>query len=205
MTSHDVVNRVRQISGVKKVGHAGTLDPLATGVLVIGIGREATKQLGMIMAGEKEYEALIILGAVSSTDDADGDIKDKQVKVIPTEIEVYKAAKKFRGEIDQKPPQYSAIKVGGQTAYRLARQGKKVNLGTRRVTIKTIEILDYQWPELKIRVACGSGTYIRSLARDIGETLDVGGYIKELTRIRVGKYTLDNSLTLKEFGMEEAH
>lgn len=190
---------------MSKVGHAGTLDPLATGVLIVGIGRESTKILGTVMRGEKEYEALIGLGATSTTDDADGEITLKKVNVFPGLSEVEKAVTLFIGDIDQVPPQFSAVKIGGRSAHRLARQGKSVNLGARRVTISKIEILSYSWPELKIKVTCGSGTYIRSLARDLGEVLKVGGFIKELTRTRAGEYSLDQTVTLEEFGVEEAH
>ena len=189
ITSHDVINHLRRITGEQRIGHAGTLDPLAEGVLVVGIGREATKRLGEIKAKEKEYIAEIRLGMESTTGDEEGGKREVLPKQIPTQEDVEKAARKFEGEIEQAPPIYSAIKVGGKPAYRYARAGKKVELLARRVLIKKIEILSYEWPFLKLRAVTGPGVYIRALARDLGRALGTAGYSTDLERVRVGEFT----------------
>jgi tRNA pseudouridine55 synthase len=199
ITSHDVVSVVRRISSIKRVGHAGTLDPLASGVLVVGIGRDSTRQLHTSMESDKEYEALVQLGAYSSTDDAEGEKVTVEHKQKPTITEVESVLPEFVGDIVQMPPLYSAVKVGGREAYKYARQGKQLTLGGRSVTIYEIELVDYQYPQLTLRVRCGSGVYIRSLARDLGKRLETGGYLAGLVRTRVGAYTLDQAMTLEEF------
>lgn len=190
-TSHDVINQLRRKTGVRKIGHAGTLDPLASGVLVVGVGREATKQLGAVARKEKEYLAKIRLGMTSTTDDEEGEKTKTKVAGIPTIVEIKKAVAKFEGEILQTPPIYSAIKIKGKEAYKLARKGQTPELKPRKVLIKEIEILNYEWPYLELRFVTGPGVYIRALARDIGKELKVGGYLAELERTRVGKFTLD--------------
>ena len=198
-TSHDVIDELRHKTGIKKIGHAGTLDPLAKGVLVVAIGREATKKLSDIVKMEKEYITTIHLGEESTTDDAEGQKNKIKVDHQPDILILNEVIKKFEGDIKQVPPKYSAIKVGGQKAYQLARRGEAVNLGARSVFIKSIAILNFDWPELKLRVICGSGVYIRSLARDIGRELNTGGYIKELERVRVGNYSLQDVKKLESF------
>ncbi len=199
-TSYDIIRGIQKALGQRKgIGHAGTLDPLASGVLVIGIGREATKKLGEIVGKEKEYIAKVYLGKTSTTDDEEGEKTEYEVKNIPTREEVEGAVKTFVGTIMQIPPIYSALKVGGQTAYSLARKGKNVELKERPIEIKAIEVLGYKWPILTLRVETGPGAYIRSLARDIGLKLGVGGaYLADLERTRVGEFTKENSLTLEE-------
>ncbi len=193
-TSHDIINKLRKEMGIKKIGHAGTLDPLASGVLVVGVGREATKQLGTIVKKEKEYLAKIRLGMTSTTDDEEGvKTEIKIVGKIPTLGEIKKAIAKFQGEISQTPPIYSAIKIKGKEAYKLARKGQEPKLKPRKVEIKKIDILKYEWPYLEIRVVTGPGVYIRSLARDIGQHLKTGGYLAELERTRVGEFTKENT------------
>lgn len=188
-TSHDVINQLRRETGVKKIGHAGTLDPLASGVLVVGIGREATKQLASVVKKEKEYLAKIRLGMTSTTDDDEGvKTEIKIVGKIPTLGEIKKTVAKFQGEINQTPPVYSAVKVKGKAAYKLARQGQTPKLKPRKALIKEIEVLKYRWPYLELRVVTGPGVYIRALARDIGEKLEVGGYLADLERVRVGDF-----------------
>ena len=191
-TSHDMVYRVRKITGEKKVGHAGTLDPLAEGVLVMAVGREFTKQLGPLFKKEKEYVAEIKLGETSATDDEEGEKTLVEPLKSPTLPKLKQAIAKFEGEILQVPPAYSAVKVDGKEAYKRVRKGEVVKLEPRLREVKEIEILDYSWPLLKIRVVTGSGVYIRSLARDIGAELQVGGYLASLVRTRVGQYTLDD-------------
>jgi len=197
-TSNDVLKKIRRITGIKKVGHAGTLDPLARGILVVGIEREATKQLNNIVKKEKEYLATIKLGIESTTDDEEGEKKILEINNPPLTNQVEKVVKNFQGEIMQTPPIFSAIKVKGQEAYKLARQGKDVTLKPRKVEIKKIEILDYQWPYLKLKVVTGPGVYIRSLARDIGRRLKTGGYIFDLERTRVGDFSIKNSVKISE-------
>ncbi|OGY46164.1 MAG: tRNA pseudouridine(55) synthase TruB [Candidatus Buchananbacteria bacterium RIFCSPHIGHO2_02_FULL_38_8] len=197
-TSNDIVVKIKKITGIKKVGHAGTLDPLASGVLVIGVGREATKKLDSIVEKEKEYIAKIKLGETSSTDDEEGEKSIKQ-KINKTKKQIERVTSQFVGSIKQVPPKFSAIKVSGQEAYKLARQGKALKLGPRDVEIKEIEIINYQWPYLALRVVTGPGVYIRSLARDIGEKLKTGGYLVDLERTRVGDFTKEKSMTIDEF------
>ncbi len=192
-TSNDVLEMIRKKTGVKKVGHAGTLDPLAQGVLVIGLGRDATKKLQIFVNKEKEYLAIIRLGVNSTTDDEEGEKTSKTKNIQPKTREINQAVNKFVGVISQVPPQYSAVKIKGRAAYKYARSGKKVRLKARRVEIKEIEVLGYQWPELKLRIVTGPGAYIRSLARDIGIKLGTGGYLKSLIRTRVGDYEIGES------------
>jgi tRNA pseudouridine55 synthase len=200
-TSHDIVGRVRRITCEKRVGHAGTLDPLASGVLVVGITRESTRLLDDSMRKEKEYEALIYLGAYSTTDDEEGEKTQVSPLLKPSLENIQQTLPEFIGEIKQAPPQYSAIKVGGKAAYKSARKGKALQLGFRSVSIYEIELLDYQWPKLSLRVRCGSGVYIRSLARDLGKKLSTGGYLAGLVRTRVGEFSLDQALTIDQFAL----
>lgn len=188
-TSFNVISQVKKATGIKKVGHAGTLDPLASGVLVIGIGRNSTRKLFQELEKEKEYEVLIKLGETSTTDDEEG---EKTVWEVPQVPRVSRALEKFIGEIWQMPPIYSSVKRGGVRAWKDAREGRKVILGKRQVLIKEIEILDYTYPLLTLRVLTGPGVYIRSLARELGEELKVGGYVKELKRTRVGEFRIED-------------
>lgn len=188
MSSHDAVNIVRRLSGERRVGHAGTLDPLASGVLVMGIGRESTKRLGEAVAHEKEYVAQVRLGAESRTGDEEGEKVPVPNPKIPSREELDTILKKFTGHILQVPPIYSALKVKGRTAYSYARAGEAVELAAREVEVKEIEVMSYAWPDISLRVVTGPGVYIRSLARDIGRELNVGGYLAALTRTRVGEY-----------------
>ncbi|HLB32582.1 MAG TPA: tRNA pseudouridine(55) synthase TruB [Patescibacteria group bacterium] len=197
-TSHDVVDEIRKLTGVRKVGHAGTLDPLASGVLVIAIGRDATKQLDTLKSKEKEYRAVIELGATSATDDSEGHITSQHFKQQPSIGDVEKVLPAFLGKIEQIPPLYSAVHVAGKRAYKLARQQKDITLAPRAVEIKSIKLSKYEWPYLEIGVVTGPGVYIRALARDIGEKLGVGGYLKELERTRVGDYTLEKTVKIEE-------
>lgn len=194
-TSFNIISQIKKITGIKKIGHAGTLDPLAEGVLVVGIGRESTKKLFEELEKEKEYEVLIELGKVSTTDDSEGEKTVIKIENKPTEAEILEVLKKFIGEIWQMPPQYSAVKREGVEAYKNARAGKKTILGKRQVLIKDILILKYTWPFLKLNVVTGPGVYIRSLARELGEELKTGGYVSKLKRTRVGEFTIKDCLT----------
>ncbi len=195
-TSFRIISQIKKITGIKKVGHAGTLDPLAEGVLIVGIGRDSTRKLFSELEKEKEYEVLIEFGKESTTDDEEGEKKEWGVTEVPEVTKVTKALKQFVGEIWQMPPQYSAVKVSGKESYKLARKGEQVTLGKRQVLIKNIQILTYEWPLLKLKVITGPGVYIRSLARELGEALNVGGYVRELKRTRVGEYTIGKSQTV---------
>lgn len=198
-TSHDIIDQLRRKIGIRKIGHAGTLDPLASGVLVVAIGREFTKQIDELVQKEKEYIAKVKFGFNSTTDDEQGDKEEIEISVEPTKEDITKILPKFIGEIKQMPPIYSSVKVSGRPAHRRARKGEDVKLGTRDVLIKDIEILDYRWPYLEIKVLTGPGVYIRSLARDIGKELKVGGYLAGLQRIRVGEYKINDAVSVEEF------
>ena len=202
MTSHDVVGRCRRLFGTRKVGHAGTLDPMATGVLVIGIER-ATKILGLLTATEKSYDATIRLGQTTSTEDAEGEVLQTVSADHVIDADVEAAVGRLRGEIDQVPSSVSAIKVAGQRAYKLAREGKPVELAARRVRISRFDVGAVRhvaggFVDVDVTVDCSSGTYIRALARDVGTTLGVGGHLTALRRTRVGRYGLDEAHTLEE-------
>lgn len=201
MTSHDVVGRCRRIFGTRRVGHAGTLDPMATGVLVIGIER-ATKILGLLSGASKSYAATIRLGQATSTDDAEGQLLQQISAEHLTETAIATAIEGLRGDIMQVPSAVSAIKVGGQRAYRLAREGQVVELAARPVRIDAFEILAVhrrgQLIDLDVAVDCSSGTYIRALARDLGDALAAGGHLTALRRTRVGRFGLDQARSLDE-------
>jgi len=202
MTSHDVVDYLRKITKIKKIGHAGTLDPIATGLLILGIGREATKKLSEFQKLDKEYIAKIKLGVKSDTFDKEGKIEKVQFEKIPKREEIEEVLKSFCGEILQTPPPYSAKKIKGKKAYELARKGMKTELLPVKVKIYQIEILNYSFPYLEIKVHCSSGTYIRSLANDIGEKLKVGGLIEELRRTKIGNFKVENAQKLSQIHSE---
>lgn len=198
MTSHDVVDVVRRATGQKRVGHAGTLDPCARGVLVVGVGRAATKRLGQAVGMEKEYIARIKLGWRSSTDDPEGKKEQVSVLQVPSEQQVRQALRGFEGVIQQRPPAFSAIKVGGRAAYKLARARRHVELAARTVETRQIELLNYAWPIVNVRIVTGPGFYVRSLARDLGESLGTGAYLEALERTRVGSYTKEQAVRLAD-------
>ena len=195
LSSMDVVRQVRRAGGHCKTGHAGTLDPLATGVLICCLGR-ATKAVERLMGQPKEYEADVDLAAFTATDDAEGEREPVAVETPPAEATVRATLERFVGEIEQTPPAYSAVKVGGERAYKKARSGQAVEMPTRTVRIDAIELLGYGWPSLRLRVRCGKGTYLRSLARQIGEALGTGGHLTALRRTAVGAYTIDRAVPL---------
>lgn len=200
-TSNQLLNQLRQKINTKKIGHAGTLDPLAEGILVVGVGK-ATKQLTQLVGQEKEYVAEVFLGATSTTDDEEGEKTNYQSLSVndrlPDIKKIEDTIKQFIGKIKQVPPIYSAVKIKGREAYKYARQGKTIALKPRPVAIKSIKILEYRYPLLKLKIITGQGVYIRSLARDLGERLGVGGYLKNLVRIRVGKFTKDKAIILAD-------
>ena len=204
MTSFGVVARVRRVLSQQygkkmKVGHTGTLDPFATGLMILVIGNEC-KNAGNYSKMDKTYEATINLGKISSTGDPEGEISDVSGK-IPSETEVKEVLAQFVGEITQTPPIYSAIKINGQRAYDLARAGKSVDMPARQVTIYDIQLENYDYPELKITTRVSSGTYIRSLAEDIGRKLGVGAYCSQLRRIEIGEWQIKDAKKLSDFGI----
>jgi tRNA pseudouridine55 synthase len=180
-----------------KVGHGGTLDPLASGVLVVLVGK-ATKRCDQVMAGSKRYETTIDLSRLSSTDDLEGELTTVQVDRVPEIEDVERACTQWTGSVMQTPPAYSAIKVNGQRAYALARKGEEVELKPRPVRIDSVNIIEYNWPMLTLDIVCGKGTYIRSLGRDIGEAMGVGGVLTGLRRTRVGRFAIEDAVTLEE-------
>lgn len=197
-TSHDLVYEARRLSGVKKVGHTGTLDPMAEGVLPVCIGN-ATKAADMLTASDKGYRAQLVLGMTTDTQDAEGEILS-ECGVFLGKEEIEKAIKSFEGEIEQIPPMYSAIKVGGKKLYELAREGIEIERKPRKVTIKSINIseIDMENYTVTVDVLCSKGTYIRSLCEDIGMKLGVGAYMNTLVRTRSGMFTLDQCKKVEE-------
>lgn len=195
-TSHDVVAKLRGICGQKKIGHTGTLDPMATGVLPVCLGN-GTRLCDMLTDKDKEYVTELLLGVCTDTQDVSGQVL-KEVPVTVSEEMVCSAVMSFVGEYFQVPPMYSALKVNGKKLYELARAGKEVEREARPVTIQEIEILDMKLPVVKMRVACSKGTYIRTLCADIGEKLGCGGTMKSLVRTRVADFSLENAVTLNE-------
>lgn len=221
MTSFGVVARVRRIlskeAGRKiKVGHTGTLDPFATGLLILMSGKN-TKKCQEFLKLDKVYEATLYLGKVSTTGDLEGEITDFEKPTntnnptldsstplsAPSLPLVEKTIKSFIGEISQTLPKFSAIKINGKRAYKLARAGEDPKMPTRKITIYDIEILEYNFPVLKIRCHVSSGTYIRTLAEDIGKTLETGAYLTNLRRLKIGDYSVDNALTLADLGITD--
>jgi tRNA pseudouridine55 synthase len=198
MTSHDVVARVRRLAGREvKVGHAGTLDPFATGVLVVCLG-PATRLADYVKNSPKRYRTTITLGATSSTDDIEGEIIECERADIPALSEVRAACDALIGGILQTPPAHSAVHVDGQRAYKLARKGQDVQIAPRPVRIDAIDLLNYEYPSLELDIQCGRGTYIRAIARDIGDTLGLGGYCRTLERTAVGAFSIDNAKAIED-------
>lgn len=194
-TSHDVVDFIRKRFGLKKVGHAGTLDPMATGVLVMLLG-QATRASGTFMSDDKEYEGTLTLGAVSDTGDAWGAVTPTGRSCTASPAGIAAVFKEFTGPIAQRPPMYAAVKVGGKKLYDLARQGKTIEVEPRPVVISRFDITAISLPEISFAVTCSKGTYIRQLAVDIGERLGCGAYLSALVRTRSGRFTLGDACTV---------
>ena len=199
LTSHDVVDRVRQITGERRVGHAGTLDPNAMGLLIVGVGRESTRKLGAIAKGtRKTYVADVILGEERDTDDAEGKVTERAKGVLPpSKHEVERTLNDFVGEGKQIPPRFSAIKLKGKKAYELAREGKKITLQPRNISVYRIFLMRYSYPKLTFEADVSAGTYIRALARDIGRQLGMGAYLSDLRRTAIGKYSVEQAVQLE--------
>jgi tRNA pseudouridine55 synthase len=204
MTSFGVVARVRRVlsqqQGKKvKVGHTGTLDPFATGLMIIVVGKEC-KNAANYSKLDKIYEATVRLGQTSTTGDPEGEITDINGR-IPTQAEIQNALDKFTGTIMQHPPIYSAININGQRAYDMARAGKQFEIPERQITIYSLDLVDYSYPELKIRTNVSSGTYIRVLAEDIGKQLDTGAYCSQLRRISIADWNVNQAISLASMGI----
>jgi tRNA pseudouridine55 synthase len=203
MTSHDVVARVRRLAKTRRVGHGGTLDPMATGVLIIGVNR-ATRLLTYVIGSAKSYTATIRLGESTVTDDAEGDVTARASTAAVTDDAVRAGLAAQTGEIDQVPSAVSAIKINGERAYKRVRDGENVEIPARRVTVSRLDVLDVRRPagteviDVDIDVTCSSGTYIRAIARDLGTALGVGGHLTALRRTAVGGLTLAESATLEQ-------
>ncbi len=200
LTSHDVVARVRRLAGTRKVGHAGTLDPMATGVLVVGLGR-ATRLLGHLAATDKEYTATIRLGESTLTDDAEGEVVTRADASATVDADVLAAIGDLTGDLEQVPSSVSAVKVDGERAYRRVREGETVQLRPRRVTVSRFDVLQTRRPtpellDVDVVVQCSTGTYVRALARDLGAALGTGGHLTALRRTRVGGFDLGSAHTL---------
>ncbi|MBC7943179.1 tRNA pseudouridine(55) synthase TruB [Candidatus Saccharibacteria bacterium] len=204
MTSFGVVARVRRVLSEQqnkkvKVGHTGTLDPFATGLMIIVVGKEC-KNAGTYSKLDKVYEATIRLGQTSTTGDTEGEITEVS-SVVPSKQQIEDILGQFCGEITQRPPIYSAININGQRAYKLARKGVEVTMPTRQVMIHSLELINYTYPEINIRVHVGSGTYIRTLAEDIGSALGVGAYCNKLRRIAINDTSIDSAIKLEDLGI----
>ncbi|MEO7991002.1 MAG: tRNA pseudouridine(55) synthase TruB [Chryseolinea sp.] len=198
-TSFDVVNKLRYILKTKKIGHAGTLDPLATGLLIICVGK-MTKRIEEFMGQEKEYTGKFILGQTTPSHDLETEVTEQKDISGLTETLIKETTKNFTGKISQLPPQHSAIRIGGKRAYEFARKGEEIELKPREVEVSEFEITSIALPEIDFRIVCSKGTYIRSLARDYGNALGVGAYMSELCRTRIGPHTLENAV-----GIDEVH
>lgn len=197
LTSHDVVKRLRQASGWKKIGHFGTLDPLATGLLLLGIGR-ATRLFPVLSKLPKTYQATVRLGMATDTYDAEGRALSPPSHAFPSKGELFRLVKEFEGEKEQLPPPFSAKKYRGRPLYRLARRGQPVPLKPVKVTIYHLELLDYNPPDLTLELVCSSGTYVRSLAHELGQKAGCGAYLFRLSRLSIGPFSLKKAFSLEE-------
>lgn len=197
ITSSDCLNLIKKQFKIKKIGHAGTLDAFAEGLLIVGIG-EATKVLGLFMQQPKVYETVFMLGMTTDTLDTNGEVVFKYNKKLPSQNLIEKTLNKFIGQILQKPPEYSAIKINGNRASDIVRQGIDVKIEERLVNIYQINLLDYTPPYLKLRIYCSKGTYVRSIARDLGKELKCGAHVLSLTRTEISPFKLDNSVKLTD-------
>lgn len=202
MTSRDVVDQVQSWFPQSKLGHAGTLDPAATGVLIIGVGSTATRLIEYIQNQPKTYVTTIRLGGTSSTDDAEGEIIIHDSIIPPSEQAIRTALQSFTGTFQQTPPAFSAAKVQGVRAHTKARRGEKVELQPREVTVHEMRMLNCDYPDLQLEIRCSKGTYIRSIARDLGTLLGTGGYVQTLRRTRIGDVTCEHAVTLKASSLE---
>lgn len=203
ITSHDVIDKLRRVTGERRIGHAGTLDPNATGLLIVGIGRESTKKLGNLTTGNKKtYDAQITLGQSRDTDDSEGQILQNFNAEVPDKEKITRALKDFEGEQQQIPPAFSAIKLKGKKAYDLARKGQDIKLEPRKVVIHSIKLERYEYPDIEVNCEVSAGTYIRSIARDLGEKLGTGGYLRNLRRTKIGEFSIDKAKKLEDINSD---
>lgn len=202
ITSHDVVDRLRRITGVRRIGHAGTLDPFATGLLIVGVGRSATKLLSTMMAKEKIYEGTAVLGATSDTQDGTGEIISLPSPTWPSETALCETLARFTGPLEQTPPMYSAKKIGGKKLYELAREGIEVARKPAHITIHELNLVSYTPPRFSFKVRCSTGTYVRTLANDIGAVLGIGAYLEVLRRTRIGDFDVARAMLLDKLTPE---
>ena len=198
LSSMGVLRTMKRILGVKKIGHAGTLDPFATGLLIVGVGKESTIRLDEFKNLDKTYEAILQLGEISTTQDPEGKIEKTNFSGQITLEQVQTVLDNFLGKQKQTPPMHSAKRVKGQRLYKLARQGIEIEREAVDIEIYNIKLLDYKYPKLKIEIKCSTGTYIRQLAQDIGEALGSGAYCLELRRTRIGEYSVNDAKGVKE-------
>jgi tRNA pseudouridine55 synthase len=196
-TSFDVVNKLRYRLKTKKIGHAGTLDPLATGLLIICVGK-MTKRIEEFMGQEKEYSGKFILGQTTSSHDLETPVSEQKDISRITMAMIYETSTRFVGNLQQLPPQHSAIRIKGKRAYEFAREGKEIALAAREVTVSAFDIQQINLPEVTFRIACSKGTYIRSLVRDFGNHLEVGAYLSALCRTRIGNFRLEDALSIDQ-------
>jgi len=202
VTSRDLVNVIQRLIRPVKCGHAGTLDPMATGVLLVCLG-PATRLAAMLQEGTKTYVAEFTLGLVSDTDDCTGTMELCPVpEPVPSLEKIEQTLQSMTGTVSQVPPVYSAVHVAGQRAYALARQGHAVTLNAKEIEIHSIRVLHYEWPRLELEIVCGSGTYIRSIARDLGEQLGCGGLMSRLERTRIGSFAVTDGVTVEELRLD---
>jgi len=202
-TSHDMINQLRRLTGIKKIGHAGTLDPFAEGLLLVAIGRESTRKISQFVGLDKKYLATLKLGAVSDTEDRTGKISIRHPERsdgILTKEKIEKTLKKFLGKQEQIPPMFSAKQIDGKRLYKLARQGKEIERPTQQIEIYEIKLKKYlpKKMELILEIKCSSGTYIRTLAHDLGQTLGCGAYLEKLVRTEIGKYKIKKAILLEK-------
>ena len=196
-TSFDVVNKLRYRLKIKKIGHAGTLDPLATGLLILCTGK-MTRRIEEFMGLEKEYTGVFVLGKTTPSHDLEKEVAEQSDPSSLTDQQIHAAAQALTGNIRQLPPAHSAIRIGGKRAYQFARKGQEIELKHREVEIKTFEITGIRLPETSFRIVCSKGTYIRSVARDFGNSLGVGAYLSQLCRTRIGNFKLEDALDIDE-------
>jgi tRNA pseudouridine55 synthase len=201
ITSRAAVNQVQRLVRPAKIGHAGTLDPLASGVLVVPVG-PATRLVDYVQQLPKTYVATFLLGRHSATEDSDGDVILLRDPPVPAPADVAKAAKRFVGQIEQRPPAFSALKVAGRRAYDLARRGEAVHLEPRSIMVHRIDVLQYEYPELTLRIECGSGTYVRSLGRDMAEALGTAAVMSALVRTAIGRFTVDGAVAPEQLAAD---
>lgn len=202
ITSFGVIAKLRRITGVRRIGHAGTLDPFATGLLIVGVGRGATKRLGEYLGRPKTYEAVAVLGGTTVTQDKDSEVTPTIGAVMPTEAGIRDALPRFTGPLRQTPPMFSAKKIDGKRLYELAREGKEVERKSVEVTVYSLELLSYEPPKLSFRATVSAGTYVRTLAHDLGADLGTGAYLEALRRTAIGDLSVEDAVTVEDLTPE---